>query len=117
VYGHVPHAFDGDATGVILDHIERFARGFRDRILGTHVMRPGDVERYNANCVGGDIIGGVCDWRQMFTRPVARWDPYSTPAPELFLCSASTPPGAGVHGMCGYWAARSAMRRVFGIRG
>ena len=112
IYAHVPHAFAGDATAAILDQIERFAPGFRETILATHVIGPADFERANANYVGGDIIGGVQDWRQMFTRPVARWNPYSTPAPNLFLCSASTPPGAGVHGMCGYWAAQAALKQI-----
>jgi phytoene dehydrogenase-like protein len=116
IYAHVPHAFDGDATDLILAQIERFAPGFRDTILAAHVTRPADLERSNANYVGGDIIGGVQDWRQMFTRPIARWNPYSTPARDLFLCSASTPPGAGVHGMCGYWAAQSALKHILGAR-
>ena len=73
---------------------------------------PADFERYNANFVGGAITGGVADLTQLFTRPVARLDPYSTPNPRLFLCSASTPPGGGVHGMCGYFAAQSALRQL-----
>ncbi len=75
-------------------------------------MRPADLERDNPNYVGGAITGGVADLFQFFTRPVARLDPYSTPHPRLFICSASTPPGGGVHGMCGYFAARSALRRL-----
>jgi phytoene dehydrogenase-like protein len=75
-----------------------------------------DMERYNANYVGGDINGGSADLRQLFFRPMPRLDPYSTSAPDVFLCSSSTPPGGGVHGMCGYWAARSVLRRVFGRR-
>ena len=106
IYAHVPHAFAGDATAVILDA----DRALRPRFPRNHPRHSRHAARrtssaYNANYIGGDIIGGVQDWRQMFTRPVARWNPYSTPAPDLFLCSASTPPGAGVHGMCGYWAA------------
>ncbi len=67
------------------------------------------MEAYNPNYIGGDVIGGVTDWRQLFTRPVARWNPHTTPNPKVFLCSASTPPGGGVHGMCGYWAAEAVM--------
>src|SRR5688572_3517031 len=94
--------------------IERFAPGFRDCILARATRDTLEMERYNANYVGGDINGGLADIRQLFTRPVARRDPYATPSPRVFLCSSSTPPGGGVHGMCGYWAARSVLRRVFG---
>ncbi len=95
--------------------MERFAPGFRDRILARNVMRTADVEEYNANYVGGAITGGVTDLGQLFTRPVARANPYSTPNPDVFICSASTPPGGGVHGMCGYHAARSALRRLASV--
>ncbi|MDH5265211.1 MAG: FAD-dependent oxidoreductase, partial [Betaproteobacteria bacterium] len=88
------------------------APGFRDRIVARHTMGPAGFHAYNPNYVGGAITGGVADAFQLFTRPVARLDPYSTPNPRLFLCSAATPPGGGVHGMCGYWAARSALRRL-----
>jgi phytoene dehydrogenase-like protein len=115
IYGHVPAAFAGDATESLMAHIEAYAPGFRDTVLATHVLRPPDFQAYNPNYLGGDIIGGVQDWRQMFTRPVARANPYSTPDPALFLCSAATPPGAGVHGMAGWHAARSALDRVFGL--
>ena len=71
------------------------------------------MEAHDANYLGGDITGGAQDWRQLFTRPVARWDPYATPDPGIYLCSSSTPPGGGVHGMSGYCAARSALRRAF----
>jgi len=108
----VPPGSTADVTEAIERQIERFAPGFRDRILARHVTRPADLERYNPNYVGGDIGGGVADLAQMFTRPVARLDPYSTPNPRVFLCSSSTPPGAGVHGMCGYHAATSALRRL-----
>ena len=114
-YAHVPPEYDGDLTDVILDRIEGFAPGFRDTILATSVMRPADVARHNANNVGGDIVGGVMDARQLFTRPVARWNPHTTPDRALYLCSASTPPGGGVHGMCGWHSARTALRRVFGM--
>jgi phytoene dehydrogenase-like protein len=91
--------------------IERFAPGFRDRILARSVLSPRDLEDRDANLVGGDINGGLQDLRQLFSRPVFRLDPYSTPVPGIYLCSSSTPPGGGVHGMCGYFAARSALRR------
>jgi phytoene dehydrogenase-like protein len=111
-YSHVPAGSTVDCTAVIERQIERFAPGFCQRILARHVTRPQDFERENPNYVGGAITGGVADLYQFFTRPVARLDPYSTPHPRLFLCSASTPPGGGVHGMCGYFAARSALRRL-----
>ena len=111
-YCHVPGGSTLDRTDVIERQVERFAPGFRDRILARHVMNTADLEQYNPNYVGGAITGGVTDLGQLFTRPVARADPYSTPNPDIFICSASTPPGGGVHGMCGYHAARSALRRL-----
>jgi phytoene dehydrogenase-like protein len=93
--------------------IERFAPGFRDHILARHVMGPADLERHNANLVGGDISGGESTLRQLFFRPTLRPIPYATPNPRLFLCSSSTPPGGGVQGMSGYYAARLALRRRF----
>jgi phytoene dehydrogenase-like protein len=111
-YSHVPAGSTVDLTDVVERQLERFAPGFRDRILARHMMRTADVERENPNSIGGAITGGVADLRQFFTRPVARVDPYSTPNPRLFLCSSSTPPGAGVHGMCGYFAARSALKSL-----
>ena len=108
-YCHVPNGWPGDATERILRQIERFAPGFRDRIIGQHVTRPADLEAYNASYVGGDINGGLQHWAQFFTRPAVRWDPYSTPDPAIFICSSSTPPGGGVHGLCGMHAARSAL--------
>jgi phytoene dehydrogenase-like protein len=111
-YCHVPHGSPVDRTEAIERQVERFAPGFRDRILARHAMGPADFERYNPNYKGGAITGGVADAFQLWTRPVARLDPYSTPNPRLFLCSAATPPGGGVHGQCGYWAARSALRRL-----
>jgi len=111
-YCHVPNGSSADMTEPILRQIERFAPGFRERILATHVTTPAALEAYNANDVGGDIAGGRFDLGQLFTRPTARIDPYSTPDPTLFLCSASTPPGGGVHGMCGWHGARSALRRL-----
>ncbi len=111
-YCHVPHGSTLDRTEAIEAQVERFAPGFRDRILARHAMSTEWLERYNPNYVGGAITGGAADALQLWTRPVARLDPYATPNPRLFLCSASTPPGGGVHGMCGYWAARSALRRL-----
>ena len=111
-YCHVPAGSDVDCTAAIERQIERFAPGFRDRILARHVLRPADLAAENPNYVGGAIAGGVADLGQLFTRPVARLDPYATPHPRIFICSASTPPGGGVHGMCGYFAAQSALRRL-----
>ena len=109
-YCHVPNGSTVDMADRVEAQIERFAPGFRDRILARHALGPAALERYNANYVGGDIAGGLQDLRQLFTRPVARLDPYSTPLPGVYLCSSSTPPGAGVHGMCGFHAARAALR-------
>jgi phytoene dehydrogenase-like protein len=114
-YCHVPHGSTVDMTARIEAQIERFAPGFRDRILARHAMNTADFQRLNPNNVGGAITGGVADLWQTFTRPVARLDPYSTPNPRVYLCSASTPPGGGVHGMCGYHAAESALRRLDGL--
>ena len=108
-YCHVPRGSTADMTAAIEGQVERYAPGFRDCIIGRHTISAAAYETYNPNYIGGDINGGVQDWRQLFTRPVARLDPYSTPNPRLFLCSSSTPPGGGVHGMCGYHAARSAL--------
>jgi phytoene dehydrogenase-like protein len=112
-YCHVPNGSTVDMTEAILAQIERFAPGFRELILARAVTGPAKLEAYNANCVGGDIAGGRLDARQLFTRPSLRLlDPYSTPDPDLFVCSASTPPGGGVHGMSGLHAARSAAGRL-----
>ena len=111
-YAHVPAGYTGDATGALLDQIERFAPGFRDRIVGTAVRSPAGFEDYNANYVGGDIVTGANDLRQIAMRPRIARDPYSTGIPGVFLCSAATPPGAGVHGMCGKNAAESALRHL-----
>ena len=113
-YCHVPAGCTVDMTERIESQIERFAPGFKDTILARHTMSPADVERHNANMIGGDIGGGANTLMQFFFRPVPRWNPYTTPNQRLFICSSSTPPGGGVHGMCGYWAAQSALRRVFG---
>jgi phytoene dehydrogenase-like protein len=111
-YCHVPHGSGVDMTDAIEAQVERFAPGFKDLVLERSVMGPADVEAHNANYVGGDINGGVQDLRQLFTRPVARLNPYTTPNERLFFCSSSTPPGGGVHGMCGHFAARAALRRT-----
>ena len=112
-YCHVPNGSPDDRTEPILSQIERYAPGFRDRILATTATGPAALEAANPNDVGGDIAGGRFDLGQLFTRPSLRvFDPYSTPDPRIFICSASTPPGGGVHGMCGYHAARSVERRL-----
>ncbi len=111
-YCHVPGGSNVDMTDAICAQIERFAPGFRDRILAMSVKGPAELERYNPNYVGGDINGGLQDLFQLFTRPAVRVDPYTTPDPAIFICSSSTPPGGGVHGLCGYYAARSALRGV-----
>jgi phytoene dehydrogenase-like protein len=111
-YCHVPAGSTEDQTENIERQIERFAPGFRDRILARHTMNTADFERYNPAFVGGAITGGVADLAQLFTRPVMRLNPYTTPNPRFFICSSSTPPGGGVHGMCGYYAARAAKKRL-----
>ncbi|MDP8978622.1 MAG: FAD-dependent oxidoreductase, partial [Actinomycetota bacterium] len=111
-YCHVPHGCSVDMTDGIERQVERFAPGFRDRVLARAVAPPAAVERRDPNCVGGDITGGVLDVAQAVTRPAARLVPWTTPDPGLYLCSSSTPPGGGVHGMCGNLAARAALRRA-----
>ena len=111
-YCHVPNGSTEDVSEQITAQIERFAPGFRDLILAKHVYTATQMQTYNPNYVGGDINGGVQDWRQLFTRPVARWSPYTTPVEGLYICSSSTPPGGGVHGMCGYHAAKSARKSL-----
>jgi phytoene dehydrogenase-like protein len=110
VYAHVPNGYPHDATQAILDQIERFAPGARDRVIGMHVMSPADFEDYNPNFVGGDIAGGANNARQLVFRPRMGTDPYAIGVPGMYLCSASTPPGAGVHGMSGHHAALRALR-------
>ncbi len=111
-YCHVPNGSQVDMTDRIEAQIERFAPGFRELVLARHTMGPAEIEAYNPNYIGGDINAGIQDLRQLYTRPVARVVPYSTPVKGLYLCSASTPPGGGVHGMCGYWAAQAALRAL-----
>jgi len=111
-YCHVPAGSTLDMTGAIEAQIERFAPGFRDVVLARSTRNAAEMEIYNPNYIGGDINGGVQDLLQLYTRPVARLSPYTTPARELFICSSSTPPGGGVHGMCGYHAARAALKSV-----
>ena len=108
----MPHGCTVDRTDAIENQIERFAPGFKDRILARHTMSPADFEAHNPNYVGGAITGGVADALQLFNSPVTRLDPYSTPNRRLFICSAAAPPGGGVHGLGGYWAARSALKQL-----
>jgi phytoene dehydrogenase-like protein len=110
-YCHVPHGSTTDMRDRIERQIERFAPGFRDTILAAHTFHAAQMETYNPNYIGGDIVGGMADWRQLLTRPVASLNPYATPNPRLFLCSASTPPAGGVHGMCGAHAVRAVLNR------
>jgi phytoene dehydrogenase-like protein len=109
-YCHVPNGSTTDMTQAIELQIERFARGFSNRIMARHVMFPADMEAYNPNYIGGSIAGGIQSLRHLFVRPLGRWRPYTIPARGVYLCSSSMPPGAGVHGMCGYFAAKRAMR-------
>jgi phytoene dehydrogenase-like protein len=110
-YCHVPNRTTFDMTDRIEQQVERFAPGFRDRIIARHVMGPAAVEAHDENYVGGDINGGVADLRQFVARPTLSLHPWATPLPGLYLCSSSTPPGGGVHGMCGWNAAREVLRR------
>ncbi len=111
-YTHVPHAYPGDATEAIVAQIERFAPGFRERIIGTAERSATEMSVYNANFVGGDVIGGASSPAQILFRPRFAVDPYSTGVRCTYLCSASTPPGAGAHGMCGANAAARALRQM-----
>src|SRR5262249_13482166 len=113
-YCHVPHGSTVDMTTRLEAQIERFAPGFRDRILARSVLSPTAIEQYNANYIGGDINGGVPDVWAVRTRPAASLDPRATPTKGLYICASSTRAGGGVHGMCGYWAARAALRRDLG---
>ena len=103
-----------DMTEAIEAQVERFAPGFNEIVLARHTKNTSQLELSNANLVGGDIGGGANNLRQLLMRPVLAFDPYRTPAEGIYLCSSSTPPGGGVHGMCGYHAARSALKNTFG---
>lgn len=113
-YAHVPAGYPGDATEAVIAQIERFAPGVRDRIVGKHVVTPADLAEYNANYVNGNITGGANGLRQIVFRPRASTNPYSLGVPGLYICSASTPPGGGVHGMCGHNAAMRALKHLRG---
>jgi phytoene dehydrogenase-like protein len=115
-YCHVPHGSTNDMTEQIERQVERFAPGFRERIIRRHTYNSAELSEYNPNYIGGDIGGGVIDLRQLFTRPALRLSPYGTSAKGIYICSASTPPGGGVHGMCGVNAAQQALADVFRIR-
>jgi len=112
-YCHVPNGSTVDKTELIEKQVERFAPGFRERILARHVFNTNQLEAYNPNYIGGDINGGIIDIRQLFTRPALRRSPYRTSAKGLYICSSSTPPGGGVHGMCGYHAAKRVLKDIF----
>lgn len=112
-YCHVPNGSTRDYTETIETQIERYAPGFKERILARHTLDTAALETYNANYIGGDIIGGAADIRQLFTRPALRSSPYRTAAKGLYLCSASTPPGGGVHGLCGFHAAKRVLKDLF----
>jgi phytoene dehydrogenase-like protein len=115
-YCHVPNGSSTDMTAAIESQVERFAPGFKDRVLARHTMNTQAMEEYNPNYVGGDINGGAITIGQLFTRPALRLSPYRTSAKGLYICSASTPPGGGVHGMCGFHAAKTALKDIFNIR-
>ena len=115
-YCHVPNGSTTDMTAAIENQVERFAPGFRETILARHTMNTQQVNEYNPNYIGGDINGGVIDIRQLFTRPALRSSPYRTSAKGIYICSSSTPPGGGVHGMCGYNAAKRALKDIFKIK-
>lgn len=112
-YCHVPNGSTADMTAIMEKQIERVAPGFRERILARHTFNACEMEAYNPNYVGGDINGGIIDIGQLFTRPALRWSPYRTSAKGIYICSSSTPPGGGVHGMCGHHAALRAFRDCF----
>ena len=111
-YAHVPNGWEGDETETVIRQIERFAPGFRDRIVAQVSKGPAEFEDYNANFIGGDIIGGANSPKQIISRPRLGLNPYATGIPGVFMCSASTPPGAGVHGMNGSNAARAALEAL-----
>ena len=114
-YCHVPNGSKTNMTDAIEQQVERFAPGFRERILARHTLNAAEMEEINPNYIGGDINGGVTDPGQLFTRPALRFSPYRSSAKGIYICSSSTPPGGGVHGMCGYHAAKRALKDVFKI--
>lgn len=111
-YAHVPHGYPGDATEIVLDQVERFAPGLRERIVARHVRTPAEIERHNASCVGGDIVNGANTPRQLLFRPRVALNPYATGIPGVYICSAATPPGGGAHGICGHNAAQAVLRSL-----
>jgi phytoene dehydrogenase-like protein len=115
-YCHVPNGSVKDRTAAIENQVERFAPGFRDTILGKNTMNAVQVQAYNPNYIGGDINGGIIDLSQLYTRPALRLSPYRTSAKGIYICSSSTPPGGGVHGMCGYYAAKRALKDIYNIK-
>jgi len=114
-YCHVPNGSTKDMSDIIERQIERFAPGFREQILSKHSFNSNQLEAYNSNYIGGDINGGAIDIFQLFTRPALRSSPYRTSSKGMYICSASTPPGGGVHGMCGYNAAKRALKDIFNL--
>jgi phytoene dehydrogenase-like protein len=112
-YCHVPNGSEADMTTIIENQVERFAPGFKERILAKHTMNTSQMETYNPNYIGGDINGGIIDIGQLFTRPALRYSPYRTSAKGIYICSSSTPPGGGVHGMCGFNAAKRVLKDLF----
>jgi phytoene dehydrogenase-like protein len=115
-YCHVPNGSTVDMTNIIEEQVERFAPGFKQLILARHTFNTLELQRYNPNYIGGDINGGIIDLGQLYTRPAIRLSPYKTSAKSIYICSSSTPPGGGVHGMCGHHAARQALKDVFKTR-
>lgn len=115
-YCHVPNGSPADMTDIIEKQVERFAPGFKDIILAKNTMNTFQIESYNSNYIGGDINGGVIDITQLYTRPAIGISPYRTSAKGIYICSSSTPPGGGVHGMCGYYAAKRALKDVFKLK-
>ena len=114
-YCHVPNGSILDRTEAIENQVERFAPGFKDRIIARHTFNTAQIESYNPNYIGGDINGGILDIWQLYTRPALKLSPYNTSAKGLYICSASTPPGGGVHGMCGYNAGKKALKDIWHI--
>ncbi|MEX2364374.1 MAG: FAD-dependent oxidoreductase, partial [Balneolaceae bacterium] len=114
-YCHVPNGSEKDMSEAIENQIERYAPGFRDTIISKKTMNTRQMETYNPNYIGGDINGGAQIMRQLFGRPVLKWNPYKIPVEGMYICSASTPPGGGVHGMSGFNAAQSVLKNEFGL--